>query len=42
MNFECLPQRAAEASRRGQDYDAVLKQLFRECLVHYEKITEYD
>ncbi|KAJ8735945.1 hypothetical protein PYW07_007565 [Mythimna separata] len=42
MNFECLPQRAAEITKTSpeQSYDATLKQLFKECLVHYEKITE--
>nr|QNS36255.1 olfactory receptor 94b [Mythimna separata] len=42
MNFECLPQRAAEITKMSseQSYDATLKQLFKECLVHYEKITE--
>nr|AIG51873.1 odorant receptor [Helicoverpa armigera]QPX50343.1 odorant receptor [Helicoverpa armigera] len=41
MNFECLPERAAVLSRQlGGSYDAALFALFRECLVHYEKITE--
>ena len=42
MNFEHLPQRAAElASASSEHYDAVLARLFRECLLHYDKITGY-
>ncbi|CAD0195029.1 unnamed protein product [Chrysodeixis includens] len=42
MNFESLPERAADVvkSESSLSYDAVLMKLFRECLAHYEKITE--
>lgn len=43
MNFEYLPLQAAEVLKTspGQSYDAVLMRLFKECLLHYEKITKY-
>ncbi|CAH1640018.1 unnamed protein product [Spodoptera littoralis] len=42
MNFECLPLQAVEVLKTspGQSYDAVLMKLFKECLLHYEKITK--